>query len=95
VKRPSIVYAPLGTRGFDPIRLDRCLECDSSDIALGEVSRWTEGNRVIEEVLVECRSCGASYKLRYIDIVDEGRRVVTIVDVLSPNGEELGWLGVC
>ncbi|RLG52359.1 MAG: hypothetical protein DRN96_02980 [Thermoproteota archaeon] len=95
MKKPSIVYAPLGTRGFDPIRTDRCLECDSSDIAVGEARGWTEGNRVIEELPVECRSCGASYKLRYIGILDEGRRVATIVDVLSPEGEELGWLGVC
>ncbi len=95
MKRPSVVYAPLGTRGFDPIRTDRCLECDSSNIVVGRSRRWSEGSRVVEEIPVECRSCGAAYRLRYIDIVEEGVRVATIVDVLDLSGRELGWLGVC
>ena len=100
---PDQVFVPLGRRGFDPIPIKFCHNCQDRSGRISMVQKVTsekqEGGVFLQEIdyEIKCDVCGGTffYRIRHVfDIVgDKRRKVVSTVNILNEKKEDLGWVG--
>ena len=99
---PDQIYAPLGTRGFQPIKLKQCFRCSNQNVEeLEVIEKKIEAVRgrdqEIGEYKIICKKCNLTFsiRLRNLYVVDKGqrRRSITFVSILDEESRDEGWLG--
>jgi len=99
---PDQIYAPLGTRGLQPIKLKQCFRCSNQDVEeLQVVEKKIEAvqakDQEIADYKITCKKCGSTFtiRLRNLYMVENGkkRRSITFVSILDREGRDEGWLG--
>jgi len=99
---PDNVYAPLGTRGLQPIKLKQCFRCSNQNIEeLEVIEKKTEAvqgrDQEIADYKIICKKCNSTFtiRLRNLYVVENGkkRRSITFVSILDEEGRDEGWLG--
>jgi len=99
---PDNVYAPLGTRGLQPIKLKQCFRCSNQNIEeLEVIEKKTEAvqgrDQEIADYKIICKKCNSTFtiRLRNLYVVENGKkgRSITFVSILDEEGRDEGWLG--
>jgi hypothetical protein len=98
---PDQIYAPLGTRGLQPIKLKQCFRCSNQNIEeLRVIERKIEAIQGRDQEIVDykivCKKCSSTFtiRLRNLYVVENGReeRSITLVSILDEEGRDEGWL---
>jgi len=99
---PDQIYAPLGTRGLQPIKLKQCFRCSNQNIeelqVIGKKIEAVQGkDQEIADYKITCKKCNSTFtiRLRNLYVVEKGqkRRSITFVSILDEEGRDEGWLG--
>ena len=105
---PDVVYAPLGTRGMQPLNLKECPRCGNNVVEKLQLLSKTKGQRenagegsdswatTTDEYEIKCGECGYKFRIRCQNVFGgtKGKeRVVTFVHIVTEDGENSGWLG--
>lgn len=99
---PDQIYAPLGTRGFQPIKLKQCFRCSNQNIdELEVIEKKIEAVRgrdqEIADYKIVCKKCGSTFtiRLKNLYVVENGKktRSITFVSIIGEEGKDEGWLG--
>jgi hypothetical protein len=105
---PNVVYAPLGTRGMQPLNLKECPRCGNGVVERLQLLSKKKGQRenaeagskswstTTDEYEVKCGNCGHSFRIRCQNIFGgpEGKeRIVSFVHIITEDGTNEGWLG--
>jgi ribosomal protein S27AE len=105
---PDTVYAPLGTRGMQPLRLKECPRCGNDVVEKLQLVSKRIGSRgdtnaspqvwstTTDEYEIKCGKCGYNFKIKCQNVFggSEGKeRIVTFVHIATEDGESEGWLG--
>jgi len=99
---PDQIYAPLGTRGLQPIKLKQCFRCSNQNVEeLQVIEKKIEAvhnrHQEIADYKIICKKCGSTFtiRLRNLYMVEKGqkRRSITFVSILDEEGRDEGWLG--
>jgi len=99
---PDRIYAPLGTRGLQPIKLKQCIRCSNQNVDELQVTEKkieaVQGrDQEIADYKIICKKCSSTFtiRLRNLYVVEKGqkRRSLTFVSILDEEGTDEGWLG--
>jgi len=99
---PDQIYAPLGTRGLQPIKLKQCFRCSNQNVEELEVIEKkievvSGRDQEIAGYKIICKKCSSTFsiRLRNLYVVEKGerRRSITFVSILDEEGRDEGWLG--
>jgi len=99
---PDKIYAPLGTRGLQPIKLKQCFRCSNQNVEeLQVIEKKIEAvqgrDQEIADYKIVCKKCSSTFtfRLRNLYAVEKGqkRRLITFVSILDEKGRDEGWLG--
>jgi len=99
---PDQIYAPLGTRGLQPIKLKQCFRCSNQNIEeLEVIEKKIEvvhgRDQEIADYKIICKKCSSTFsiRLRNLYVVEKGQksRSITFVSILDEKGRDEGWLG--
>jgi len=98
---PDKIYAPLGTRGLQPIKLKQCFRCSNQNIEeLEVIEKKIEAVRgrdqEIADCKVVCKKCSSTFsiRLRNLYVAEKGQRrqSITFVSILNEEGRDEGCL---
>jgi len=98
---PDKIYAPLGARGLQPIKLKRCFRCSNQNIEeLEVIEKKIEAVRGRYQEITDCkvvckkRSSTFTIRLRNLYVADNGqkRESITFVSILKEKGGDEGCL---
>jgi hypothetical protein len=105
---PDVVYAPLGTRGMQPLNLKECPRCGNGVVEKLQLLSKKKGQRqnvdagstswdtTIDEYEIKCENCGYNFRIRCQNVFggSEGReRIVSFVHIVTEDGKNNGWIG--
>ena len=99
---PDEIYAPLGTRGLQPIKLKQCFRCSNQNVEelqmIGKKIEAVQGrDQEIADYKIICKKCSSSFTIRfrnlYVVTKERKRRSITFVSILDEEGRNEGWLG--
>lgn len=97
---PEELYVPLGSRGFQPLKLKRCNYCkmeESARLKLLEKKIKEDGNVEIVDYKIRCENCRQIFTIRcknYYEICgDIKKRLLSRVHILNDAEVDQGWLG--
>jgi len=99
---PDQIYAPLGTRGLQPIKLKQCFRCSNQNVDELQVTEKkieaVQGrDQEMADYKIICKKCSSSFtiRLRNLYVVEKGRkrRSLTFVSILDEEGRDEGWVG--
>jgi len=99
---PDQIYAPLGTRGLQPIKLKQCFHCSNQNVEEMQIMEKrieaVQGkDQEIADYKIICKKCNSSFtiRLRNLYAVKKGqkKRSITFVSILDEAGRDEGWLG--
>jgi hypothetical protein len=105
---PDVVYAPLGTRGMQPLTLKECPRCGNNDTEKLQLLSKRKGpkentetvseswNTSTDEYDIKCNNCGYNFTIKCQNVFGGagGReRIVTFVHILTEDSQHDGWLG--
>jgi len=99
---PDQIYAPLGTRGLQPIKLKQCFRCSNQNVdELQVTERKIEAvqgrDQEIADYKITCKKCSSTFTVRlrnlYVVENERKRRALTFVSILDEEGTDEGWLG--
>jgi hypothetical protein len=105
---PDVVYAPLGTRGVQPIPLKECPRCGNNKTEkLNLVSkRKGSGEKrssdsasqtvTVDEYDINCGNCDYSFTIRCENVYggpQHKERIITFIHIITEDGKGEGWLG--
>jgi len=99
---PDHVYAPLGTRGLQPIKLKQCFRCSNQNVEElkvieKKIDTVHDRDQEIADYKIICKKCSSTFtiRLRNLYVVENGkkRRSISFVSILDEEGRDEGWLG--
>jgi ribosomal protein S27AE len=105
---PDVVYAPLGTRGVQPLPLKECPRCGNKVIEQLHVVSERKGSRekkdprlkaqsvAVDEFDISCGKCDYNFTIRCENVYSDFQgkeRVITFVHIITEDGANEGWLG--
>jgi len=99
---PDQIYAPLGTRGLQPIKLKEYFRCSNKNVEeLQVIEKEIEAvhnrDQEIADYKIICKKCGSTFTIRlrnlYMVEKEQKRRSITFVSILDEEGRDEGWLG--
>jgi transcription elongation factor Elf1 len=105
---PDTVYAPLGTRGMQPLNLKECPRCGNNAVEKLQLLSKKKGPREnaetgseswdtsSDEYEIKCGNCGYNFRIKCQNVFGGAggkERVVTFVHILTEDGENEGWIG--
>ncbi|WXG45889.1 MAG: hypothetical protein WED05_04325 [Candidatus Atabeyarchaeum deiterrae] len=105
---PDTVYAPLGSRGVQPLDLKECPRCGNKAIEQLRVVNERKGMRenkvashagwgvVVDEYDIKCGKCNYSFTIRCQNVyggANGKERVLTFAHIITEDGANEGWLG--
>lgn len=105
---PDVVYAPLGTRGMQPLNLKECPRCGNDVVEKLQLLSKRKGSRentgatseswstTTDEYGIKCGKCGYNFRIKCQNVFGGSggkERVVTFVQITTEDGENEGWIG--
>jgi len=105
---PDVVYAPLGTRGMQPLNLKECPRCGNSAVEELQVVSMRKGSgrntstppeawsTTTDEYEIKCGKCGYNFRIECQNVLGGSKgkeRIITFVHIVTEDGENSGWIG--